>query len=531
MYSKNASDWQGERNESLWCRARAPNEPIHGQPCSASLSATREGMMVDLTSGALGKRLDRAVLAFVMRELVAPSNATCYFDFLPMRCEPSAMCHLDYQKGDMTPNQACRLITVQKLSAVEKVSADRACRWNSSRLRCENAGVCHSEVWRWVRRELQRRTWFVKRLSKLYLVTTYKTSLAAFKMVETMGLAAAKRTRVLVAAVAKDLSIILRRAARLVRHLMLKMKDPKAFRQELQATINSYTSFVAAWCRQHIVPLTKPVFTKYSDLLMRFVFKASTAARQHTQNLTTMVESVKHSATGFITVYSTQIARGCSKDAITMHVANVQRATRALCRTISELDWDQVKSSGQQLKKAAVASIADTRVVATGIALGLDSMRRRVLLTTLDTSKRWKRMLNAVKIAYHKGIVEIREARECCCKLVPMRGASTILGPAVRKLGDKVMLRLRRWRLRVRERCTDALMWLGAKGALVHLQGLAFWKQLHIERDSALESLDLCVAIPEETRASMQSWQFYSMWSVQKTAAFIRGRILQQLVV
>ena len=94
--------------------------------------------MVGLTAGVVGKRLQRAVMKFVEHELVAPTNSSCYFDFLKMRCEPSAMCNTDYKSGDMTPGQTCRLIPPEVRAVASTSNAPAwsgtggasSCRWN-----------------------------------------------------------------------------------------------------------------------------------------------------------------------------------------------------------------------------------------------------------------------------------------------------------------------------------------------------------------------------------------------------------------
>ena len=106
--------WQvgNSANESVWCMVRVMDDQARGHSCSVSLSATREGMMVGLTTGVVGKRLKRAVRKFVERELVAPTNSTCYFDPWRMRCEPSSMCTMNSEESDQPDfalGHTCRL--------------------------------------------------------------------------------------------------------------------------------------------------------------------------------------------------------------------------------------------------------------------------------------------------------------------------------------------------------------------------------------------------------------------------------------
>ena len=49
--------------------------------------------------------------------------------------------------------------------------------------------------------------------------------------------------------------------------------------------------------------------------------------------------------------------------------------------------------------------------------------------------------------------------------------------------------------------------------------------------DILLGNVDLCVAIPEEEQRMVRMWKFYSPWSAAKTASFLHGRILHQLMM
>jgi hypothetical protein len=190
--------------------ARAANERISGQSCAASaLSATRDGMMVGLTSGMVGKRLNDALYKFVERELIAPTNSPCYFDFLHMRCEPSAMCNLEYQKGDITPAQACRLIPPESRAAVSAYDKDApaACTWNSQQWRCEQGGACHPEVWRWVHRGLQRHFFVLRRLISLGTVALFTANAAACQSLRIHATAAGKRANAMLVRLAHQLRL------------------------------------------------------------------------------------------------------------------------------------------------------------------------------------------------------------------------------------------------------------------------------------------------------------------------------------
>lgn len=472
-------------------------------------------MIVDLTSGPMGKKLDRAVLKFAKNELVAPSNDSCSFDFLQMRCEPSAMCNLDYQKGDMTPGQACRLISTMVPAKASAAPVKTGCSWNNAQLRCENNGECHPEIWRWVRRELRRRTWFVRRLSKLYLVTMYTSSLTALKTVSIQARAAAKRARVVAAALAQDFSLGMRRTLRLARQLLLKMKDPKSFREELQATVNPYTSRLAAWHRT-IVPMTKPVLTKCSDHIMHVGSKLSIVAREKQTQLKVAVKAFKKSAANLITGHS-----------LAKTVEQVMRTTFSLRRTSFELNWDQVNITGQQLKIAAVAAFRDTQVAAKNAAHRLDAIWHRVVLTTFETLRRWRHLLKDAKTAYNRGVVAEAEGLDAMCR------ATAALSPALLKLGEQALQRVRCWYQRVRDRFTGAVTWLGAKGVQLRVLGLEFLKDLkdELDRTEDHEKVDFCVAIPAVKRASVRSWQVYSKLSAKKTASLIRDSIVHHLMV
>ena len=576
--------WQvgNSANESVWCMVRVMDDQARGHSCSVSLSATREGMMVGLTTGVVGKRLKRAVRKFVERELVAPTNSTCYFDPWRMRCEPSSMCTMNSEESDQPDfalGHTCRLTSSP--SSVP-TSLAPACSWDSNLLRCEQEGKCHPEVWRWAGREARRRLWRARRLSSIFGAALYTSALAVVNTVRIKGHLPYKRLRTFAVALAEDAQIAQRRFWRSMRKLYAEAKIAVGSACEVGDEIQDEQSHLAAW-RCSAIAWRRGVL---APMLERSMTKGAAIAAQLGSQLTPeKVEQEVHELSGKLSgqlkrkaqefVGSVKMWRSTTESLLIKMVAQVKHAVSDLHRTLSEMDRSQIEAGARHLKVATIAAshkvVYASRVALKRVkdasqrtALELSVAWREVASRTLETSKYWASSLEST---CRKGIMclcvvslplypsELRPSvdRSCGpCEWVPTHanGGSDALVNGLRRIwrvlepkpcgvsglcssGTSVLTRGRTFSALAREAIKNAVQSLRAQYKHLREMGVQVLEEVEVELDSTpdRQKVDVCVPIPVEKQVVVWRWKYYSPWSAKKTADIIHGEILRQLMI
>ena len=463
--------------------------------------------MIGLTSGVIGKRLNGALLKFVERELVAPTNTTCYFNVANLRCEPSSSCHMDYQAGDLTPSQACRLISTP---IIEPYSGVQACSWNSRLLRCDQQGVCHPDVWRWARRGLRRYRWRAHKLYSLCRATLHAAGLSYTRALGINGVAAGK----LVQGLAQDASLGVRRGVRSSKAVALFVTT------RLGEHKRSLETRLAAWHKSALAPKLKNLTTRSLAHLERIRSHFLVGLRQRVH---VFLVDTKHTMQQ-LSKLSAKERFEMVKCAMVKRVAQLGRATALLRAARARLhvpDRADVDGALQRTRGALVGaldrSLARAETAGRHAAHVLSEAWFGVGSRTIQLSTRAKLLVMSSFYSV----------------AVTLSAASASLLPAVRKAAEKAVQRVHGSSVylvvasrRVAERLQRQYAEVGAMCQRV-------LQQVEVELDSTAhhERVDVCVAIPAEQQTPVRPWKFYSPWSVKKTAKAIRGAILRQLMV
>jgi len=563
--------WQvgNSANESVWCAVRAMDDQARERSCSVSLSATREGMMVGLTTGVMGKRLKRAVRKFVERELVAPSNSTCYFDPWRVRCEPSTMCTLNSEERDQPDfahGHTCRLTSSQSSAPA---SLAPACSWDSNLLRCEQEGKCHPEVWRWAGREMKRRLWRARRLSSIFGAALYTSALAMVNTLRIKGHVAYKRLRTFAVALAEDTQIARRRFWRSMRKLYAEAKIAVGSACEVGDEIQDEQSHLAAW-RCSAIAWHRGVL---APMLERSMTKGAAIAAQLRSQVHKLSGQLKRKAQEF--VCSVKMWRSTTESMLIKMVAQVKHAVSDLHRTLSEMDRSQIEAGARHLKVATIAAshkvVSASRVALKRVkdasqrkALELSVAWREVASRTLEKSKYWASSLVST---CRKGIMclcavslplypsELRPSvdRSCGpCEWVRthanggrdalvngLRRMQSVLEPkpfgvsGLCSSGMSVLERGCTFSVHAREAIKNAVQSLRAQYKHLREMGVRVLEEVEVELDSATDrqKVDVCAPIPIEKQVVVWRWKYYSPWSAKTTADIIHGEILRQLMI
>ena len=465
-----------------------------------------------MTSGRWGKRLHRAVLKFVELELLAPSNSSCYFDVTRVRCEPSTICTMDYQRGDLTPHQACRLISQPPIK-----STTPSCSWNTKGMRCDAVGACRPEIWRWALHSLRRK---VALLHKALLVVAKVCVQASqssghaiesqvwslLRTVRTLG----QQVRALAIPLGEDFAVTARKFARSVKERSHLMQDALS---NLPFLVRYWREMLHNFYAMSLEPRVASSFSSCLAVCAKVRFKATNLLLGMKDGIPKMNPQAlgQHCKT----VFNSILARKLSRETFQAMVQDV------LADTV------QVQ---QDLKQTAVAAV-----------------KVPFQRAALTAAAAW----TLLKTMCMKNVRALRTARACPHEHNPQRGAefsdtrllmldSGIVGTASRARktlvtwSSSVSLALRQGvngmkEGMVRMRLLLQVVYRAGKRAQLDLAaGLA----AELETvDILLGNVDLCVAIPEEEQRMVRMWKFYSPWSAAKTASFLHGRILHQLMV
>ena len=465
-----------------------------------------------MTSGRWGKRLHRAVLKFVELELLAPSNSSCYFDVTRVRCEPSTICTMDYQRGDVTPHQACRLISQPPMK-----STTPSCSWNAKRMRCDAVGACRPEIWRWALHSLRRK---VALLHKALLVVAKVCVQASqssghaiesqvwslLRTVRTLG----QHVRALAIPLGEDFAVTARKFARSVKERSHLMQDALS---NLPFLVRYWREMLHNFYAMSLEPRVASSFSSCLALCATVRFKTTNLLLGMRDGIPKMNPQAlgQHCKT----VFNSILARKLSRETFKAMVQDV------LADTV------QVQ---QDLKQTAIAAV-----------------KVPFQRAALTAAAAW----TLLKTMCMKNVRALRAARACPHEHNPQRGAefsdtrllmldSGIVGTASRARktlvtwSSSVSLALRQGvnmmkEGMVRMRLLLQVVYRAGKRAQLDLAaGLA----AELETvDILLGNVDLCVAIPEEEQRMVRMWKFYSPWSAAKTASFLHGRILHQLMV
>ncbi len=505
----------GGGNASSWCRTRSLGERSGSAACSdAALGATREGMIITLSKGVLGKRLQRAVLKFVKQHLLAPANSSCFFNILQMRCEPSAMCHMDHQKGDLTPWQSCRLI-----SKAESTEPGAPCRWDSAQLRCEQRGVCRPDVWRWARRGLRRRVlrgllW----AGRVRRVLEYMSTVSLVAIMTPMRSKDLGQNRFLSklspALLTDSLVQIREQFARVSRRLLVHIRnlseDPSTLLDEMHTSFNN----MVVWHRVAVKPRLKRAFNRCRHLAVLCSSTLGDVSEQHRLKVAEMVQGL--AATSNATFH-----------ALKTFLASVpgQLAYRSAQLFQSTWDLDPIRDRMGSVKLSAAKA-------ACGALNGTQAALQRAghhISTVRYSARRWK----CYAIAAYRRIVKIlRAAGACPCEYVPSRGMTVTMSPTAARFFAKATTFLGKYTTHARASSRRLAGFLHETQA--QLDGLRQQASREIEAEIntiVSDHNELCEPIPAEEQGLLPSWQFYSPYSAKKTASKIYGRILHQIMI
>ena len=465
-----------------------------------------------MTSGRWGKRLHRAVLKFVELELLAPSNSSCYFDVTRVRCEPSTICTMDYQRGDVTPHQACRLISQPPMK-----STTPSCSWNTKGMRCDAVGACRPEIWRWALHSLRRK---VALLHKALLVVAKVCVQASqssghaiesqvwsfLRAVRTLG----QRVRALAIPLGEDFAVTARKFARSVKQRSHLMQDALS---NLLFLVRYWREMLHNFYAMSLEPRIASFFSSCLAVCATVRFKTTNLLLGMRDGIPKMNPQAlgQHCKTVFNSILARKLSRETFKAMVQDVLADTVQVQQDLKQTAvaavkvpfqraaltAAAAWTLLKTmcmkNVQALRTARTcphehnpqsgAEFSDTRLLMldSGI-VGTASRARKTLVT-------WS---SSVSLALRQGVNVMKEG------MVRMR----LLLQVVYRAGKRAQLDL-------------------AAGLAAELETV----------DILLGNVDLCVAIPEEEQRMVRMWKFYSPWSAAKTASFLHGRILHQLMV
>ena len=465
-----------------------------------------------MTSGRLGKRLHRAVLKFVELELLAPSNSSCYFDVTRVRCEPSTMCTMDYQKGDLTPHQACRLISQPSMT-----STTPSCSWNAKRMRCDAVGACRPEIWRWALHSLRRKVALLHKallvVAKVCVQASQSSGHAIEFQVWTLLRAVkmlGQHIRVLAIPLGEDFAVTARKFARSVKQRSHLMRDAMS---NLPFLVTYWREMLHNFCVMSLEPKVASSFSSCLAVCATVRLKVTNLLLGMRHGIQKMNPQAlgQHCKTVFNSISSRKLSRETFK-------AMVQDALA---------DTVQVQ---QDLKQTAVAAV-----------------KVPFQRASLTAAAAW----TLLKTMCMKSLQALRTARACPHEHNPQRGA---------EFSGARLLMLDSGRVGTASRARKTLVTWSSSVSLALRQGVNVVKEGMVrmglllqvvyragkraQRDLAaglvaeletvdilLGNVDLCVAIPEEEQRMVRMWKFYSPWTAAKTASFLHGRILHQLMV
>ena len=513
---------------------RAVDDRARGRSCSVSLSATREGMMMDFqTKGVVGKRLYRAVLKFVERELVAPTNSTCYFDLARVRCEPSSMCSMDYQSWDVTPSRACRLISSP---SAEPTSVAPACSWNGRLLRCEQEGRCHPEVWRWAGRVTKRHVWRARRLSSICAISLYTSVFANVNTLRIKARAEYERLHTFAVALAEDVEIARRRLARSMQKLYADTKIAvEKHARSCRNRLAAWHCSAVAWHHGVLAPGLEIAMSNGAGIAARLRSQLTPEKmEQHLRVISRSLQRTAHTSVG-----SAKMWFSTAKRMLAERVAQVKHAALDLQRALVQLDRSQIETGAKRLQVATLAA-SQRAVQAFHVALkrAQDAGKR----SARDLSVAWRKVASkaAEKSAYlaaslnstcTKGIMHLRAARACPYEWVP--GQGSVNSDALVNIVRVPVHHWRVWRLLARQAIMNAVQSLRSQYKHAREVSTRILEEVEVELESAADrrSVDICALIPVEKQEVVWRWKYYSPWSAKKTANMIYSKILRQLMV